>query len=43
MSYHITAKDIYQYLLMTKSEALHLNPIKDTGLEENIQISVEAS
>jgi hypothetical protein len=31
-----TAKDIYQYLLSTKSERLYLNPTKDSGLEVKI-------
>jgi hypothetical protein len=34
---------ICRYLLSTKSEGLHLNPIKDSGLEGKIEIYVDAS
>jgi hypothetical protein len=39
----VTAKDICRYLLSTKSEGLRLNPIKDSGLEEKIEIYVDSS
>jgi hypothetical protein len=39
----VTAKDICRYLLSTKYEGLRLNPIKDSGLEKNIEIYVDAS
>jgi hypothetical protein len=33
-----TAKDICQYLLSMKSERLHLNPTKDSGLKAKIKV-----